>query len=229
MLGVDACKTGWIGIVLADDDAPTACHAREIADLVATAAGRERLDVVAIDIPIGLADRGRRQADELARKAAGARRQSVFMTPVRPALEAEDYATANRESQRINNSGISSQAYALRTKVLQVDRWIRHAEARVVEVHPEVCFAELAKLSGGPLTAGKKSWTGAQQRTALLAGQGIEPAADLGSAGSAAAVDDVLDAGVAAWTARRVARGEARSLPDPPQFFSDDLACAIWV
>ncbi|GAA4093312.1 hypothetical protein GCM10022214_64110 [Actinomadura miaoliensis] len=228
VMGVDACRTGWIGVVLTGG-APIACHATEIGDLAATAARDAPLDVIAVDIPIGLADTGRRRADELAREAAGPRWASVFMTPVRTALRAADYATAARESRRICGTGISAQSYALRGKILQVDRWIRRAGTRVVEAHPEVCFAEMAALSGGPLTAGKKSWAGMRQRAALLARQGIDLPADLGEPGALAGADDVLDAAAAAWTARRVARGEARSLPDPPQVFSDGLPCAIWV
>lgn len=52
---------------------------------------------------------------------------------------------------------------------------------------------------------------------------------DLGAAGEQARVDDVLDAAVVAWTAQRVAAGEARPLPDPPETFSDGIPCAIWV
>ena len=44
--------------------------------------------VIGIDIPIGLPDTGRRQADVLAYTLVGPRRSSVFMTPVRAALEA---------------------------------------------------------------------------------------------------------------------------------------------
>ncbi|MFI5068890.1 MAG: DUF429 domain-containing protein [Streptosporangiales bacterium] len=38
----------------------------------------------------------------------------------------------------------------------------------------------------------------------------------------------MLDAAVVAWTARRVAAGAARSLPHPPERFSDGIPCAIW-
>jgi predicted RNase H-like nuclease len=41
-------------------------------------------------------------------------------------------------------------------------------------------------------------------------------------------VDDVLDAAIAAWTARRVARNEAQAMPDPPEVFSDGIPSAIW-
>jgi predicted RNase H-like nuclease len=87
-----------------------------------------------------------------------------------------------------------------------------------VEVHPEVSFARLA---GGPLPDGKRTWAGAHHRRRLLASAGIDLADDLGQAGRHTAVDDVLDAGAAAWTVERVAAGAARPLPDPPVEYSD--------
>ena len=95
----------------------------------------------------------------------------------------------------------------------------------MVEVHPAVCFAELA---GRPLPYGKSTWAGVERRRRLLDGVGLTLAPDLGVAGQCAGVDDVLDAAVAAWTAGRVRDGIARSLPDPPEVFSDGLAAAIW-
>ena len=110
-------------------------------------------------------------------------------------------------------------------ELLEVDDWVRRARQRVVEVHPEVSFTRLA---GGPLTEPKSTWAGATRRRQLLREAGIDLPDDLGAAGRAAAVDDVLDGAAAAWTARRVSRGEARPLPDPPELFSDGLPCAIW-
>lgn len=110
--------------------------------------------------------------------------------------------------------GVSRQAYALAPKVRQVDGWVRTAGVRVVEAHPELSFAALA---GFVLPTRKATWAGAEQRRELLARAGIRIAADIGEAGSQAAVDDVLDAAVVAWTARRVATGDARCRPDPPE------------
>ena len=93
VLGVDACKAGWVGITL-DADKTCGYLASTISDLVDQAAADGRLDAVAIDIPIGLPDEGRRQADVLAREAIGPRRSSVFMTPVRSALLAPSHASA---------------------------------------------------------------------------------------------------------------------------------------
>jgi predicted RNase H-like nuclease len=179
----------------------------------------------AIDMPIGLPDAGSRRADKLARAAVGPRRSSVFLTPVRAALESADHPTATAVNQKVTGAGVSAQAFALRRKLLEVDAWVRHARIKVVEVHPEVSFAALA---GRPLPESKRTWTGVIGRRRLLADAGIVLEDDLGPAGSAAAVDDVLDAAIAAWTARRVARNEAQPLPDPPEVFSDGIPSAIW-
>jgi predicted RNase H-like nuclease len=224
VLGVDACKSGWIGIALSDGMA-SAHAAAGIGQLVEEAASGGPLAVIGIDIPIGLPDTGRRQADLLVRKAVGPLWASVFMTPVRLALEAPDYATAADLSRRLAGEGISRQAFALQAKVLQVDQWIRQASHNVVEVHPEASFAQLA---GAPLQSRKSSWAGMALRRQLLARAGICLPDDLGPAGEKAAADDVLDAAAAAWTALRVLQNQARSSPNPPELFSDGLPSAIW-
>jgi predicted RNase H-like nuclease len=223
VLGVDACRAGWVGITLKGVQT-RGYLANNISDLAKRVATDGPLDVVAIDIPIGLPDQGRRQADILARAAIGARRSSVFMTPVRSALLASTHAAAVAINRELAGEGISMQAYGLRTKLLEVERWVTDTDYRVVEVHPEVSFALLA---GAPLTTRKATWAGAQHRIDLLATAGISMAGDLGAAG-AAGVDDVLDAAVGAWTARRYVQGQAICMPDPPEVFSDGLPCAIW-
>jgi predicted RNase H-like nuclease len=205
------------------EGAVVAYAAAEIGSLVGEAAADGPLAVIAVDIPIGLPDTGRRQADILTRKKVGPLWPSVFMTPVRAALEAADYATAAGLSRRLAGEGISRQAFALQAKILQVDRWVRQAPHRVVEVHPEASFAELA---GATLQSRKSCWAGIVLRRRLLAAAGISLPDDLGLAGGKAGVDDVLDAAAAAWTAVRVLRGQA--LATPPEVFSDGLPCAIW-
>lgn len=225
VLGIDGCRQGWIAIALSGEQVH-AYFGPRIGELVSAVTKDGELDAVAVDMPIGLPDRGRREADVLARRAVGARWPSVFMTPTREALEAENHAAAAAINQRLAGEGVSRQAFALKDKLLQVDRWIRETSLRVVEVHPEVSFARLA---GAPLPVRKTTWAGVERRRALLEGAGIAVPRELGHAGVMAAVDDVLDAAVAAWSARRVATGQARPMPSPPQIFSDGLACAIWV
>jgi predicted RNase H-like nuclease len=248
VLGVDACRAGWIGIALSGGQA-RAYFAPGIRELADRAAADGPVLVIAIDIPIGLADGGRRRADQLAREALGRRWPSLFITPVRNAVEAADYQAAAAENRRLAGEGLSRQAFALRAKILDVDRWLqsgspaaaRVAEARpelsfaaqmgspapaqVVEVHPELSFAAMA---GAPLRSRKTSWAGAAQRRALLAEAGIVLDGDLDVAGEQAGVDDVLDAAAAAWTARRVSQSSARCLPPSPEVFSDGIPAAIW-
>ncbi|MPZ82952.1 MAG: DUF429 domain-containing protein [Actinophytocola sp.] len=225
VLGVDACKAGWVGIALTGDHVE-AYQARTIGDLVADAWSDGPLDVVAIDIPIGLPDKGQRAADLAARGAVGTiLASSVFMTPVRTALEFPRHADASKHNVELTGKGMSIQAYGILPKVREVDLWRSSAPCRVVEVHPEVSFAELA---GASLTIRKSTWAGAALRRRLLADEGIVIPDSLGVAGERAAVDDVLDAAVAAWTARRVHQGKARSFPEEFEIFSDGVECAIW-
>jgi predicted RNase H-like nuclease len=96
---------------------------------------------------------------------------------------------------------------------------------RLFEVHPEISFAELN--GGPPVGAGKKTWNGQMARRALLAGEDIRLPDDLAGAGVVPA-DDILDAAAAAWSARRIASGEASSMPSPPESGASGLPMAIW-
>lgn len=230
VLGADACRAGWVGIVIgaspeAGGDEVRAYVDGEIAGLVAQALASSPLAVIGIDIPIGLPDQSAREADLLARKAAGQRWASVFVTPVRAALACPGHEEASALNRELAGSGISRQAFNLRDKILQVDRWLPDAPCAAAEVHPELCFAAMA---GAPLADGKTTWAGAARRHALLAAEGIRISGDLGLSGVGAGVDDVLDAAAVAWTARRIARGIARRLPAEPEQFSDRIDCAIW-
>jgi predicted RNase H-like nuclease len=70
-------------------------------------------------------------------------------------------------------------------------------------------------------------------RRALLSTVGLRLPDDLGRAGRVA-VDDLLDAAAVAWSAGRIATGQASCLPDPPQAGPpqagpDGRAIAIWL
>lgn len=218
--GVDGYRRGWVAIVLVESRFERALVAPSLGTLM------EHLgDVVAIglDMPIGLPDRWPRESDLLARKFIGPRRNSVFMTPPRLIWEAETIEEARRRSLEFTGQSISSQTYALRPRILEADE-IARRDRRVHEVHPEVSFADLA---GGHLAHPKSTWAGVVLRRRVLDEHGIEIPEELGPAG-VAGVDDVLDAAIAAWSAMRIANGNARSLPDPPHVGSDGHASAIW-
>jgi predicted RNase H-like nuclease len=219
VLGVDAAGKNWVAVAsdLRAYADPTLLGLLEAADADGT------VEVVGIDIPIGLPDGASpRLADTLARAAVGPRWRSVFMTPPRAVLTAPTYGAASLEAYQAMGKGISQQAWALAPRILEVDQVVRSVDRRIVEVHPELSFRTLA---GRHLPAPKSTWAGLEDRRRLLADAGFVLAADLGRPGLVAGPDDVLDAAVACWTAQRVAGGVAVRYPDPPEELDGIPSC----
>lgn len=221
VLGVDACKDGWVAIELHDG---AFAEAHIAPNLPALLAERDDLDVVGLDMPLGLAEAGWRQADVAAAAALGAARSTVFRVPPRPVWLEEEYESAVKRCREITGQGFSRQAWALRTKLLEADAYRDRNQHRLYEVHPEVSFRGIAQ---GPSLAPKKTWQGQMQRRDRLLMVGIVVPVELGAAGRAGP-DDVLDAAAAAWSAHRIARGHATSYPDPPEECGAGGTIAIW-
>ena len=118
---------------------------------------------------------------------------------------------------------MSRQAWALGTRVLEADV-VAQSDDRVIEIHPEVSFRA---LQGTDVKWPKKTWNGQMLRRQLLAGAGIEIPDELGDAGGVPA-DDVLDAAVVAWSARRYVCGEALALPTTTELDDTGRRLAIW-
>ncbi len=225
VLGVDGCDGGWVGAVLVPwAPRPRVVVARTIAELVEAVRSEVDVKVVGIDIPIGLPDSGIRQADVLARRELRGRASSVFTTLTRSAYLAPTRAEADPVNRDLSRQGVGAQAFSLRAKVLEVDSWVRsRPTVEVLEVHPEVSFAAMT----GRTLPGKRTAEGQQARLEALAAAGVARPSVL--SGSGYAVDDVLDACAVAWTAARRASGLSRTLPDPPEVFSDGIPAAIHV
>lgn len=222
VLGLDACRGGWIGIVLAAEAAPRGVWAPTLTE-AAQLAGP--VDAIAVDIPIGLPSSGHRAADLAAQAVLGPRRSSVFLTPIREVLLVEDHTEATAVSVARTGRGISRQAHGLRMRILETEAFLDSAPAPVWEVHPEVVFTV---MGGTPPEASKKTWAGIRLRVDLLGREGIVLDA-LGAAGAKAAPDDVVDAAACAWSARRLVRGEAVSFPaHPPVDPVTGRPVAIW-
>jgi predicted RNase H-like nuclease len=197
-VGIDGAKGGWAAVALSGDGV---AGARLVTELSAVLAAWPDADAYAVDIPIGLPERGRRRADEEAHRFVGPRRSSVFFAPPRGALLVP-YAEALRLAP-----GLSRQAYALGAKILEAEP-LAARDPRIVEVHPECSFRELA---GEPLEHPKTTWAGFRMRVRLLesAGVVVPELPDL-------PILDTVDAAAAAWSGLRVARGAAATLPPAP-------------
>jgi len=231
VLGVDGCRGGWVG-VLWDGSSAHALFSATLEELISQDSIR-RAVVIGVDMPMGLPDEGARQADRLAQRELGRRASSIFVTPTRSALSMSTQALASAENKERGGPGVSIQAFNLRTKVLEADEIARRfagpvapGSRRLVEVHPELSFHT---LNDGPLEHSKRTADGQHERRKLLARVGMDVDPSTITAPGKIASDDVVDAAAAAWSAWRVYKGTARSLPNPPAMYSDGISGAIWV
>lgn len=208
--GVDGCRAGWAVAVLAPGaDAPEVEVLGDLGPMVALLeAGR--LAHVAVDMPIGLPEAGPRPCDLAARRLLGARRSSVFPAPVRAVLGATNYADALQRSRAACGKGLSKQAFNLLRPIAEVEEAVRAVgQDRLTETHPELGFVE---LTGQPLAWPKRHPQGAAARRRALLGALAGCAPALAARRPGCRPDDVVDACVLAWSARRLERGQATIL-----------------
>ena len=199
--GVDGYRKGWVAVTLdPSGDVQVSTHPSFVEVLSSQAR------VIAVDIPIDPAGLGVRPADAGARAfVGGSRASSVFPTPPRAALEVKTFAEANEIARTVTGKGISQQAFALGRKILEVHA-LADVDERVIEMHPEVSFRELADE---PVLESKHTAEGLARRRALLEAAGIM----LPGAVPGVPEADLLDAAAGAWTAARYAEGKAQALP----------------
>jgi predicted RNase H-like nuclease len=152
----------------------------------------------------------------------------VFTPPTRPLLDATHY-------DQVRGHGLSVQAFNILRKIREVDRVMTPAlQHRVYEAHPELAFQALA---GQPLRDRKKTVAGREARLRVLDNipsqlfHGIRAAFEriLGACKRTdVAPDDILDAYVLMWTARRIWHAQAHRVPRSPQYDARGLRMEIW-
>ena len=225
-VGVDGCRSGWFSVGFDGNG----CYELKVfpafSELLAYYCDAK---LVLVDIPIGLLKSGEgRKCDKEARKILGhPRSSSVFSAPTRQTVEQAadspgDYDCANVTELRFAGKGISKQAFAIAPKIAQVDKVLRcrdsNATPKVREVHPEICFWALNEECA--MKCNKKSELGEKERLQVL--ERFEPrTCEIYSkacrrfVGGGVAKDDILDALVAAVTAR-CGHERLKTIPDCP-------------
>jgi predicted RNase H-like nuclease len=202
-LGLDGARDGWAAALVEDG------RVRWLRFGHVTEALALEVEAVGIDMPVGLPATGRRDCDLLAKTLLGRAHARVFLAPPRGVLDAADYPEANRLHRRLADGlGLSVQTWHLTPKVREVDAVAD--DPRLVEVHPELSFAELAGTAALP---SKKTAAGRALRVETLR----RWLPDL-ALGDVPAGDDGLDALAVAWSAERWLAGTARTLPDDPPY-----------
>lgn len=222
LVGLDGCPGGWVAASCSTEAGQTVTFARvadhDLRAFLAPLAGLSAL--IAIDVPIGLADSAPRSCDQAARARLGPPRQtSVFSAPCRATLAAADYTQACAINRAQFERAISLETWWIMRKIALVDTLLEdipQLAPQVWEAHPEVTFAELAAGPRG-IGAPKKSAAGLAERLALLQAHGLQVDPDrlrreLPGPGRVSR-DDIVDAAACLLTAGRLARGQATFFP----------------
>ena len=209
--GVDAARPGWVVVSLAAAGPAVSVRTGPLlGPLLAPDLDPAGTTIVGIDMPLGLLETGWREADRAARGLLGPRRSSVFAIPPRAVWAEPSYQAANLRCRELTGKGFSAQAWGLRAKLLEAAEYREECGHPLYEVHPELAFGAMA---GAPLAASKHTAAGRDTRRALLARAGLEIPAQV----PAAILGDILDAAAVAWSARRIATGQAVIIPAEPQ------------
>jgi predicted RNase H-like nuclease len=204
--GVDGARGGWLAAIL-DGDRIDLAFAETLASLV----DDRTLDLILVDVPMGLPDRGPRGADLEARRLLRDRHSSVFPAPLRPILAAKTWNEACEIRFGIEGKRCSKQTFAIMDKIAEVDSLMTPAlQERVIEAHPEVSFTFANGLV--PIKERKASSEGRRQRFELL---------EMVFPGGEAQIQNqpggrwlaCTDAVVCLWTATQVRDGRAKRLP----------------
>jgi predicted RNase H-like nuclease len=223
--GIDGCRSRWLAIAHMPGSSSFTAQILATNELAA-----QLWKLAAIDIPIGLPDRGAREADSLARNFIGPRYRSVFPCPIRPALDATSWKEACEITYQHNGHRVSPPTFGILPKIRAVDEFVRSTDLRqrLFEVHPEVSFAS---WQGAPMLHAKKDARGHEQRRDLIARHfGPEAFASVVAQidSRKVAADDIADAFAALWSAERLLAGTAQRLPEGSAVDSYGLPMHIW-
>ena len=127
-------------------------------------------DSVIIDIPIGLPEsKEDLRPDSELRKRLKGKASSVFTTPCRQAVYANDYEKASKINREEMGIGLSKQSFETCKKIKEVDEFLHSSpywQEKLKESHPEYGFAVLN--NDNPVLESKTSYFGAVARISIL-------------------------------------------------------------
>jgi predicted RNase H-like nuclease len=189
--GVDGCRAGW-AVATVDGVRVVPSFATILREI----------ELIGVDMPVGLPSSWGRAADKAARAYVRPRGACVFPTPPRALLAYDSYGDANRAAKTLFGAGLTRQTFNLFTKIRDIDEAVdATSQHRVLEVHPECCFRAMT----GTVLPPKRTLIGRSLRTEAIAA--CFGPIDLSLPGARA--DDVLDAYAVLWTVLRHQRGES--------------------
>lgn len=223
VIGVDGCRGGWMAFIIENSG-----HTVKVYNSI-EALCKENSDahLIIVDMPIGLPESiDDIRPDSDARKILKGKASSIFSCPCRQAIYENNYEQANITNRRVLGKGLSKQSFAISPKIKEVDVFLRDNDSfkgRVIESHPEVCFA---MLNGNPVLEKKTTQEGVEKRLNLLAKyhEGLhETIANKRFKKSVAQTDDIVDAMCMTVVAKLGNYEKLKTIPKKPQEDSKGL------
>lgn len=179
--GVDGCKAGWVAVAR-NLEYPANLHLAVFPSFAGLLTYDPHLAIIAVDMPIGLADRigpDGRGPEKAARRHLGERQSSVFSVPARAAVYESDYLRACETASKTSEPPrkVSKQCFYLFPKIREIDAAMSpEMETRVFEVHPELAFWRLngeREMSLPKKVKSRANPDGLNQRRDLLVSKGL--------------------------------------------------------
>ena len=233
-VGIDWASKCWFAVILGQNKRPEPEFYPTIFHLWYH---QHDADRILVDIPIGLQSDRKRACDVEAKQVLGSTRgNSVFYTPTRKGVEAQNIKEAKQAQDALDFS-VQNQAWAIVPRIQEVDEFLEMFDGEIGnteirETHPEVCFCALN--DGAPLMHEKKTQEGIEERLSVLSEHLTDARSLYDNAVETfmepewapvigkSARDDILDAMVAALTARECGENPPR-LPQESNLEYDDV------
>lgn len=221
-VGIDGCKGGWIVASICKGELKITRFSsiNEIAETIP-------FDIALIDMIIGLPDKKHQsRPDAEARQFLKPKlKSSVFNAPCRRAVKAKTNEEQNKANCEELGKGLSPYTISIIRKICEVDEFLlekKDYKNRIMESHPEVCFAS---FSGGDNLLSKKYVKGIMDRIKLLK-KYLPVTLELitkETIKNKCNEDDVVDAICLAITANLFKQGKAQTIPSEPKQDAEGL------
>ncbi len=178
-------------------------------------------EIIAVDLAVGHDDPegkrrgGRRACDVAAREVHGDNRPDLPLVPPPSLLALDDLEVAQEAAEDRGWVEPVAGLWRLKDRLSALDQVAD--DERLFEVRTELSFEAMQRSQGreGQLPTPPHAWKGLVARLKLLAEEGLRPARSVGGVGHLSP-KEATGATAAAWTAHRIATGEAVSLLDTP-------------
>lgn len=217
IIGIDGCKSGWFAVWHNQDGAIETAIFQSVSDLKNFFIETNQL-IIGIDIPVILSELIPRQADQLARKLLSKKASSIFTAPTPEMLNQPNYEKASLVSKKLIGKSMSLQSWYLFPKIKDVQTILHCEDIKVFEIHPELSFR--AMNNEKVILESKKTHEGFKIRKSLLNKHFLNLNFDTirNKYQKRDVLDnDILDALVVLWSAKRIANNQASYLPKIPE------------